>query len=240
MLKDIARSLAQRIFGFKNYLVIFSIFSIIRIRFGQSDKEVLHFVSMIPNEGVILDIGANIGIMSVLFAWAKPNAVIYAFEPVPENIGALTAVIRFFRLNNVQIFPTALGDRNGSLQMILPEQSGAKMQGLSHVVNESNERGKQFSVPVQMLDQVEELTAVTKVVAIKIDVENFEYYVLKGGVSLLKKHMPIIYCELWDNEMRIVCIGTLRSLGYQVKNFQNGQLVDFDQQVCNNFFFLPA
>jgi FkbM family methyltransferase len=239
MLKDIARSIAQKVLGFKNYLVVFSIFTINKIRLGKSDKEFLHFVSLIPDKGVILDIGANIGIMTVLMAREKRNAIVYAFEPVPENITALKAVIQFYRLPNVKIFPIAVGENNGSLQMILPEQAGAKMQGLSHVVNESNEKGKLFSVPVQKLDDVDQLIAISKVAAIKIDVENFEYYVLKGGVALLKKHRPIIYCELWDNDFRRACMELIISLDYEVRVFENGKLCAFSGQVINNFFFLP-
>ena len=200
----------------------------------------MHFVSLIPVVGVIIDIGANIGIMTVLMARGKTHAMVYAFEPVPENITALKAVSHFYRLRNVKVFPIALGENNGSLQMILPEQGGAKMQGLSHVVNESIEKGTLFSVPVQMLDEVDELASVSKVVAIKMDVENFEYYVLKGGAALIKKHRPIIYCELWDNAFRKACMDFLIALGYEVKIFENGKLGAFNGQALNNFFFLPV
>ena len=44
-----------------------------------------------------------------------------------------------------------------------------------------------------------------KIGAIKMDVENFEYFVLEGGKELIKKHKPIIYTELWENQNREKC-----------------------------------
>ena len=238
MIKNAARSLLQKIFGFNNYLFIFSIFSINRIKIGRLDKEFLFFLDLIPNEGAILDIGANIGIMSVLLAKKFKKATIYSFEPVPENLKALQRIIRFYHLKNVHVIPTALGDTDGQLTMILPELAGAQMQGLSHVKNDNNEKGREFTVPVQVLDNIREINQLSKIVAIKIDVENFEYYVLKGGKSLIEKHHPVIFCELWNDERKLWCIHFIKSLGYSIKVFEKNGLVDFINQPVENFFFV--
>jgi len=70
-------------------------------------------------------------------------------------------------------------------------------------------------------------------------VENFEYYVLKGGHELLKRHKPIIYCELWDNEKRKLTLDYLRKeFAYQVKFFDKDRLVDYSGQPVTNFFLV--
>lgn len=241
MLKDLIRTGCQKLIGFDNYLFIFSLINITRIRTGGYEKEFRYFAGMIPGEGAILDIGANIGIMTVTLAKKCHKANVYAFEPIPQNIRALERVINHYQLNNVQIFPTALGDENGEVKMLMPVMKHSKMQGLSHVMETIDEQeiGEIFSIPMQRMDDMPALKALAKISAIKIDVENFEYYVLKGGQVLLAKHRPLIYCELWDTDRRTLCIEFMQHLGYQVKIYYKDGLVNFTGQPAINFFFLP-
>ena len=78
-------------------------------------------------------------------------------------------------------------------------------------------------------------------VAIKIDVENFEYFVLKGGEKIIANNKPVIYMELWDNENRNKCFTLLKNLGYLIYIVQKKQLVEYDAKMHNkqNFIFIP-
>ncbi len=58
-----------------------------------------------------------------------------------------------------------------------------------------------------------------------MDVENFEYFVLEGGKELLKKHNPIIYTELWENENREKCFQLIKELDYEIKVLNDNNLV---------------
>ncbi len=242
-MKDIIRAVSQKLIGYKNYLFLFSLFTIRRIRRGVHEEEFIFFMGMIPPESIILDIGANIGIMTASLARRFPKAKVYSFEPIPDNIEALEKVVNHYKLHNVIIFETALGEEKGELKMILPVVNNAKMQGLSHVVEDETsgtiEKGIQYTVPVLKLDDIPELQSVSDIAAIKIDVENFEYYVLKGGEAMLIKHMPLIFCELWDNDRRKLCMDYLSGLGYRVAIFDGKQLIPFTGQPVLNFFFIP-
>lgn len=138
----------------------------------------------------------------------------------------------------------ALGEENGELTMVMPVLDKVKMQGLSHVVegddNDPMNKGLTFKVPVKRLDEIKELMELPAIHAIKIDVENFEYPVLKGARALLVKHKPVIYCELWKNERRDLTLDYLRGLGYQVKAYDGKQMVDFTNQEVTNFILVPA
>lgn len=239
MLKNIIRGLAQKLIGFDRYLYILSRFNILRLGFAGYEKEFCYFNEMINEDGAILDIGANIGAMTVALAQKHPHSQIYSFEPAPENFTALKRVAAFFQLNNVALFETALGDRDETVQMIIPQTGNAYRHGLSHVLEENATSGKRFSVSMQQLDTIPALQQMTKITAIKIDVENFEYAVLKGGEALLCKHRPLIFCELWNNGHRKFSIDLLMSLGYKVMVLEKGRLVDFRGQKALNFFFLP-
>lgn len=243
-MKNVVKILLQKILGYDNYLLAFSILTIKTLRWKSHEEEFFYFLKIIPDGGIVLDIGANIGVMTVQLAKGLPNSFVYSFEPMPNNIKTLKKVIGFYKLNKVKVFETALGEETGKIDMVLPVINKTKMQGLSHVVEQNNDEewntGEIFSVPVVKLDDIAELKEAKKINGIKIDVENFEYHVLKGGVELLKKHMPVIYCELWDNEKRELSLNLLRSVGYEVKIYNGKKLVNFNNEKdASNFFLLP-
>lgn len=244
-LKNSIKYLLHNLFGFRNYLFLFSIFKIVTLRWDRKENDFFRFMDLIKSEGIILDIGANIGIMAVHLARKQRTSTVYCFEPVPENISALTRIVSFFGVKNVRIREHALGNSAGEIEMVIPVIGSVKMQGLSHVLHSSireNNEGKKFKVPVQRLDDIHEIVhGKQPVTAVKIDVENFEAFVFEGAVELLKKHRPVIYCELWDNDNRNHCFELLRKLGYAICVNEKGALVPFDagRHHTQNFFFIP-
>ncbi len=231
--------------GFDNYLFVFAIYIITTLRWNKNERDFLHFVRLIPDGHTILDIGANIGIMSVWFSRKLPRSQIFAFEPVPQNIKALEKVLRFYKARNVKVIKKALGNEQMTAQMVMPEVEMVRMQGLSHVVHASITEfndGQSFSVPMIRLDDCENIQTVGKIVAIKLDVENFEYFVLAGAVKIIHKHRPLIYAELWENENRNRCFDLLNSFNYRIQVIEYGKLTAFNPDVhrTQNFFFVPA
>lgn len=207
------------------------------------ERDFFYFLTLLPNEGQVLDLGANIGIMAYHLSKALPQAKIQAFEPVPQNLNVLKRIITHFKLENVIVHPYALGNESGSIEMVVPVVADVKMQGLSHVVHDTItafNQGETFQVPVKRLDEIPELQE-QRTTGIKIDVENFEYFVLEGGRQLIQKHQPIIYSELWENENREKVFELLSQLNYSINIVQSNQLVEFNQTKhhTQNFIFLP-
>ena len=233
----------RKLVGVKNYLFIFSVLTLRRLKVFPFCEEFFHFVSLIPENGTILDIGANIGLTAIPLAQKKPGSTILCFEPITLNISTLERVIRHFRLANIKVFKFALGEDNGDLKMTVPLVRNVLMPGLSHMYKdhvEGETQGEVIVAEMRRLDDIPEIMAAETITAIKIDVENFEYYVLKGGQELIAKHMPIIYCELWNNEIRTLTMDYLKGLGYVVKIFDDEKLIDFtNEDFFINFFFLP-
>lgn len=227
--------------GFRTYLYVFAIFKIKTLRSDSKEKDFFHFLSLLEDgKGAVLDVGANIGIMTVHLANKLPNSTVHAFEPIPDNLSVLKRIIAKFNLKKIKIHEVAVGETSGNVQMILPHQGKTKMQGLSHVKHESitewNE-GEEFSVPLNTLDN---LLNGEPIQGIKIDIENFEYYALKGGKRILESNHPIIYAELWDNENRSNCINLLTSMNYKPHVVVNNELTVFDetQHKNQNFIFI--
>lgn len=240
LVKTWIKYILQKLFGFRTYLYVFAKFKIRTLHRDHKENDFFHFLGMLKDgDGVVLDIGANLGVMTVHLARKLPNSTVHAFEPMPDNRAIFKKIIAKYRLQNVVFHEIALGDSDGTVKMILPEKDGAKMQGLSHVKHDSitewNE-GKEFEVPIKPLDSLFEEE---KIQGIKMDVENFEYFVLKGGQNLLAKHKPIIYTELWENENRQKCFELLKELGYSTFAMKGDQLVPYncDDHDVQNFIF---
>jgi len=216
---------------------------ILKLRWDRNEKDFLKLFDLIKEDGVVLDIGANIGVMTTHFARRLKNSRVLAFEPIPYNIKTLYKIIRFFKLSNVKIYNIALSDVNGKLNLIMPVINSARKQGLSHVRDvgtTNNEVGEEFEVEGKRLDNVEELV-ITKerITAIKIDVEGYELNVLRGAVETIRKHRPIIYCELWPGEQRNSTIDFMQSMDYLPKVLIRNRLVEYTDHPNQNFFFMP-
>lgn len=244
-MKARVKKILQRLLGFDNYLFVFSLYVINTLKWNKKEGDFLYFLNMIPDKGIILDIGANIGIMSVWLGRNRPQAKIISFEPIPHNIKALRKVLNHYKLQNVQIVEKALGNSNGEVEMIMPVLDEVKMQGLSHVVHETItdfNKGNTFVTPIIKLDDCEQLKNGSEAVtAIKLDVENFEFFVLEGATAVIDKYRPVIYTELWENENRQKCFQLMQSNGYKIKVLHQKKLEDFDSQkhLTQNFFFIP-
>ncbi|TAJ49632.1 MAG: FkbM family methyltransferase [Chitinophagaceae bacterium] len=240
MLKNKIRYWCQQLIGLDRYLFLFARLTIFRIRYLGYEKEFRCFMRLLPPRGIVLDIGANIGVMSAVLALKFPRSEVVAFEPVPLTADVLRKVTAHFGLTNVQIFQTALGETEGEITMLTPLEDKAVMHGLSHVWQkpERTAPADVFTVPITTLDQLPLLQKGGKITAIKIDVENFEYYVLKGGRQLLQKHHPMVFAELWNDARKTQCITLMEELGYTVKICHKGALADYRGEDVLNYFFL--
>jgi FkbM family methyltransferase len=237
--KALIKRTLQRLLGFENYLYAFALFTHWRLRYGLVEKQFPYFVALIPEEGTILDIGANIGVMSTMLSRARPRASVISFEPIPENIRVFKRVQKHYKLSNVTLHEVALSDQGGHIQMVMPVIDNVPMHGLSKVVEEKD-HGITYEVRLCRLDDIPELNEPgLQIKAIKIDVENHEHLVFQGGRKLLAKHLPLIYTELWDTDNRVQSLELLRGLGYTAKIYENGRLVDYAGQTCKNFILIP-
>jgi FkbM family methyltransferase len=242
-MKTLVKFVLQKALGFKNYLFVFSLYITATLKRNRKEGDFLHFLSLLPEDSIILDIGANIGVMTMHMARKHPGSIVCSFEPVPENVYNIRRLIKYFNVKNVKVFEIALGNYNGTAEIIMPEYNHVKFHGLSHVEGVEGSKGSsgvKYSVPIHRLDDLAEVQDLAKPVSgIKIDVENYEYNVLEGARRLLIENKPIVYAELWENQNRTNCINLLTEIGYTAFILKSGVLVKFDPKIhqTQNFFF---
>jgi FkbM family methyltransferase len=134
-------------------------------------------------EKVFVDAGANLGFYTVRLA--KYYKHVYAFEPEPRNFTLLSKNVELNNITNVSLLNFALGDKNEK-KYFYPKGSASTF--LSGFVNE-----KPIEVSVVKGDDL-----LDKADVIKIDVEGYEYFVIKGLESTISKFNPYILIEHHD------------------------------------------
>lgn len=247
-LKSFLQLIIQKILGYQTYLFVFSIYRTLKYRLLRDDADFNIFIELVKSNqpSTIIDAGANVGYTTVIFAKEFPNYSIIAYEPVSLLSSIITKVVRFFKVQNVLVKQLALGNTNDMVTIKTPIISGVKKQGLSFIdvaveredanllTNFLEEQVQMVSLDADLIGKIE--YAVT---GIKVDVENFEFFVLQGTIGLIKLYKPIVMAELWDNARKKACIELMQNLGYSVKIISNKNLIDYTGQQSLNYFFIP-
>jgi FkbM family methyltransferase len=165
--------------------------------------------------GLLVDVGANMGYFSLLWAGLNRSNKVVAFEASPRNVELLRNNVKKNHLEDrIAVVPKAAGDHAGAV----PFEAGAVEQtgwgGIS-----AGSSATSISVPMARLD---DYLPDTQIDVLKIDTEGADTLVLFGCENLLKnRKIKVIYFE--QNRSRMQQIGLaegeapqfLQSLGYQ-------------------------
>jgi FkbM family methyltransferase len=174
--------------------------------------------------GLLLDVGANFGYFSCMWASLNPSNKVIAFEASPRVFKPLSINVAKNGLQDrVTIVNKALGNEKG----ILPFDPGPDSEtGWGGLVSQSSQRT--IDVPVVTLDEY--MDPEVKIAAMKIDTEGADYLVLLGATSILKqKKVAHIFYE--ENLSRMKALGIkkdeaksfLESIGYKVRNIRRDE-----------------
>jgi FkbM family methyltransferase len=128
------------------------------------------------NPKVIFDVGGNIGVASIYFALRYPEAKIYTFEPLPDNLELLRRNIEPF--DNIHLLPVGLSDRTATLTYHMSNNPDSFGGGTFCAVGHDPSRA--IELPVRKVASVIEDLGVDHVDVFKIDTEGSEYPVLQG------------------------------------------------------------
>ena len=180
--------------------------------------------------GTLVDVGANYGYYSLLWAAQRPANRVVAFEASPRNAAPLGDNIKRNGLSGrVEVHALALGDVDGQMAFDVgpPDQSG--WGGLAGAASERTIR-----VDVVRLDDFWQRD--DDIAVLKIDVEGADTWVLRGAQKLLQdRRIGTVYYE--ENKPRMRALGIdpgdaeryLDGLGYRVEAVTNQrhELVEF-------------
>jgi FkbM family methyltransferase len=157
---------------------------------------------MISPGDVCFDIGANVGLYTLLFSTCAQS--VYAFEPLPRNLDYLRRLIAINRMGNARVMPWAMSDAGGK---------GYFKLGRDHSQGRLDVDGE-IQVPIRTCDQFASDRGVVPDL-IKIDVEGSELKVLHGARNLLQSYHPAILLSVHSDRLRRQCLAFLADLQYE-------------------------
>lgn len=207
--------LQQKVFWTDDYHEIGNLVQVFRLYnngiIGQKISE---------NKGCILDIGANVGNHTLFFCNELNAEKVYCFEPVKATFSILEENIKLNHLEERVIlnsFGLGVKDTRGFVSHY----------DLNNIGATSLQQSEDGDLEIKRLDGLE---IQEPVVLIKIDVEGMEPDVLMGGMDLIKRNLPYIIIESFEDNFPktrdILC-----GIGYQYE-----RLSDVDR----DWLFYPA
>jgi FkbM family methyltransferase len=187
---------------------------------GTYEKGILDYIRKYFNEeGVFVDVGANIGLMSLFVSRYFPNATIHAFEAHPETVEILMknlALNTFSR--SISVHPYALGAVRS--KVVISADPHANRGGAS-IVRQGINAHEVDCFPLY------EVLKDTRIDLLKIDVEGYEFPVLEGAKDLIFKFKPIIILEISQEREQIgdsnLIWDYLQETGYEVYVLKGGK-----------------
>ncbi len=141
---------------------------------------------------IVYNIGANLGYYTLVTSeCVGVEGKVFAFEPAPENFELLTRTVSENKLNNVELFPSAVGAAKGSATLSLSRTNSGDHQLQSVPTREH------VVVDVLSIDAfISDGHALPD--AIIMDVQGAEFDVLRGASALLAGKAPLIlFTEFW-------------------------------------------
>jgi FkbM family methyltransferase len=197
---------------------------------SAASLDVAYVLRNILRDGFIfLDVGANVGLLSLYASKLIPNGKVYAIEPIPKTFEKLELNIKLNRLRNITALRNAITNRSGRSQMeYYPANSG-----LSHLKADCVSSLPTVWVECITLDELLDRIGIVPHV-IKLDCEGAEPLILEGAQSSLKhKELRYMIMEVNNNLLEgnfsngRELISMLREYGFTVRHIKtDGTLSD--------------
>jgi FkbM family methyltransferase len=195
-------------------------------RFDGKERRFLK--KILPRNGTFVDIGANVGIYTLDAATnLGAEGTVVAIEPNPPAFNRLC-----FNLKATQSGPAewpkthalqvGVSDTTGDLDLHLdPENLGSSsiIERPDHAASAGAVTGKTIRIPCKPLLQLLEKLSISRIDALKIDIEGAEDIALFSFLNQAPKEMLPDYIFMENNERiwKLDLVGTLRKQGYIVK-----------------------
>jgi FkbM family methyltransferase len=199
------------------------------------------FAKLIRPGDCVLEAGGHIGYISLYFAQlAGPRGSVHVFEPGSNNLPYVRANVA--GRDNVSVVEMALGREPGHLTMYVEDLTGQNNSLVPEFAGLENNQQNAVRVNV-----TQEIVGVTTIDAytdemrispsfIKIDVEGFEWEVLRGAARVLAEFRPTMMVEVQTHQAEIAEF--LHKLNYELFD-EHGRALDAIPGATMNIFAIP-
>jgi FkbM family methyltransferase len=223
------RPMPVRLFGNKIYAASCDrLLALLLAKFGRAEGyEIDLWTSMLRPGMVVADIGANLGLYTLLASrCVGPTGRVYSFEPDPNNFALLKRSVEANDCTNVVLHQAAVSNEIGTLCLHRSEEH----HGDHRIYACGKGERPTIRVPVTTLDAV--LASGIRLDAVKIDVQGSEWRVLQGMRQVITLNPALaVVLEFWPRGLGEAGSGAaaflrqLRNLGLKVRNINNAHAV---------------
>ena len=193
--------------------------------FGTSEKKISNLKKLLSNkktELTIIDIGANIGSVSLVMAKMFENSRIYAIEPTDYAFNKLS--------NNLKLNKDLQNRVNLRQKFITNEKKPNMVWSSWNLQQKNNKHHKHLGTLKEIkedsylkLNEFVNIENIKHIDFIKLDVDGYELDVLKSGEDFLKKNKPVIFIEI-------------APYLYPEFGYKCNELINFIQKLNYNFY----
>jgi FkbM family methyltransferase len=240
------KQVLYKILGVRNYLIVVSRLFFITYSLGILKKnktfDCHYFIKKLIKKGDhIIDIGANLGYYSRLFAkLVGPEGKVYSVEPVTLFRKILDINTSAFK--NTTIIPYALGaEDDKSITMGIPKSNKYLRHGLTRVLDQMENDAQEFTFTEKMFTPSTLFGNLKRCDYIKCDVEGYEIHIIPQLEFLINTFKPVIQIEI-DPRNRKSIMEFLLMLNYSAFYLKDEMLIPVLDAEINNegdIFFIP-
>jgi FkbM family methyltransferase len=153
----------------------------------NTNGEQLILSSLIKNNDIVFDVGANVGDWSLRVFSSAPEAFIYAFEPIPQ---AYSVLEKNLKIHPARVFNKAISNKKGEKAIAYYNRSQQWAELSSFYRRQEVEKQCDLipvllTVPTSDLDSFCMEKNIDAIDFLKIDTEGSELDILKGAQRLL-------------------------------------------------------
>jgi FkbM family methyltransferase len=160
-----------------------------------------YLLSLVRENTVFVDIGANVGLFSIPVANLAGGGKVYAVEALARNAKIIARNAELNGLTNIEIIPIGVA-----------EKVGANYWGRQHFStnNQLHDVPKLLEMDFDSFEligvaPIDSLVDQSRRVSLmKIDIEGREYRAFLGATRVLRDHRPTIFCEYNPDTQRTV------------------------------------
>jgi FkbM family methyltransferase len=164
-----------------------------RLFINGFEKDVIDYFKKTVKEGdVVLDVGANIGIYSLIAGRrVGDNGKVYAFEPATKAFNILQYHIDLNHLKNITPIKSGVSNYTGEAEFNICEDDAYNSLGDTPM----KEIIKKDTINIVSIDDFVLKNKINKVDIIKVDTEGAEFLVFTGAKKTLHKYKPVLLFE---------------------------------------------
>jgi FkbM family methyltransferase len=158
-------------------------------------------IDLAGRSATFLDVGANVGIATLLVAAASPSTTVHAFEPVPRVFDRLRRNTELNpELTNIVLHRAGLSNTSGEGLIYVPVSERLSVPTEASLNPYYRPNTDAIPITLVTVDDVVRRDGIDRVDLMKIDTEGAERWIVEGAQRTIARDRPFVVCEIMNTD----------------------------------------